>query len=231
MLIYGKQLFLYLLLRYPKRVQSVYLAKECDKKLFSQIAKLGVPIIRVDEKKAQALAHGGNHQGFFAEILPIEPASLLSLKEESFLVMLFGVTDMGNIGAIIRSAYAFGVGGVIVANVKQLKMEHILRSSSAAAFEIPIVLAPNGYDALNELKLSNFSVYAADMKGESVLDVRFDKKKVLILGSEGEGIPNRIIEKCDKKVSVKTAREFDSLNVSAAAAVLFDRICNGKGKE
>jgi 23S rRNA (guanosine2251-2'-O)-methyltransferase len=123
------------------------------------------------------------------------------------------------------------VDGVIVANIKQLKMEHILRSSSAAAFEMPIALVPNAYDVLNELKLSNFSVYAADMSGESVLDMEFDKKKVLILGSEGDGISNRILDKCDKKVSVKTARDFDSLNVSAAAAVLFDRICNGKGKE
>ncbi|MDR1460023.1 MAG: 23S rRNA (guanosine(2251)-2'-O)-methyltransferase RlmB [Campylobacteraceae bacterium] len=231
MLIYGKQLFLYLLTRYPKRIQSVYLVKECDKKLFSSIVKLGVRIERVDEKKAQAMAKGGNHQGFLAEILPFELTPLSLLKEANFLVMLFGVTDMGNIGAIIRSAYAFGVDGVIVANLKDLKLEQILRASSAAALEMPIVLAPNAHDALNELRLENFSIYAADMNGQSVLDVKLDKKKLLILGSEGEGIPNRVLEKCDKKISIKTVREFDSLNVSAAAAVLFDRICNDKGKE
>lgn len=207
------------------------MAKECDRKLFYRISKLDVKIERVDEKKAQAMAKGGNHQGFLAEISPFELVPLSSLKEADFLVMLFGVTDMGNIGAIIRSAYAFGVEGIIVANLKDLKLEQILRASSAAAFEMPIALAPNAYDALNELKLENFNVYAADMSGESVLDIKFDKKKLLILGSEGDGIPNRILEKCDKKICIKTVREFDSLNVSAAAAVLFDRICNGKGKE
>ncbi|MDR2342753.1 MAG: 23S rRNA (guanosine(2251)-2'-O)-methyltransferase RlmB [Campylobacteraceae bacterium] len=231
MLIYGKQLFLYLLSHYPKRIESVYLAKECDKKQFSSIAKLGVKIERVDEKKAQALARGGNHQGFLAEISPIELAPLSSLKNANFLVMLFGVTDMGNIGAIIRSAYAFGVDGIIVANLKDLKLEQILRTSSAAALEMPIVLAPNAYDVLNELKAEKFNIYAADMSGESIIDIKPNEKKLLILGSEGYGIPNRLLEKCDKKICIKTVREFDSLNVSAAAAVLFDRICNGKDKE
>ncbi|MDR2081899.1 MAG: 23S rRNA (guanosine(2251)-2'-O)-methyltransferase RlmB, partial [Campylobacteraceae bacterium] len=217
----------YLLERDPKRIQRIYLAKECDKKLFAKIAKLNIKIERLDEKKAQALAKGGNHQGFLAEIEPIASVPLLSLKDESFLVMLCGVTDMGNIGAIIRSAYAFGIGGVIIANLKDLKMEQILRASSAAAFEIPIAAAPNALDAVNELKLSGFSIYAADMSGENIKDAALDKKMVLILGSEGEGLPRRLLEKCDKTVSIKMSREFNSLNVSAAAAVLFDRICNG----
>ncbi|MDR2789615.1 MAG: 23S rRNA (guanosine(2251)-2'-O)-methyltransferase RlmB [Campylobacteraceae bacterium] len=228
MLIYGRQLFLHVLERYPKRILSVYLSKECDRKLFMKIAKLNVKIERLDEKKAQALARGGNHQGFLAEIEPVAGVSLLSLKDEKFLVMLCGVTDMGNTGAIVRSAYAFGAGGVIIANVKDLKMEQILRSSSAAAFEIPIAAAPNALDAINELKLSGFSIYAADINGENIQHAALDKKMVLILGSEGEGISERILKKCDKTVGIKMNREFNSLNVSAAAAVLFDRICNGQ---
>ncbi|MDR2099365.1 MAG: 23S rRNA (guanosine(2251)-2'-O)-methyltransferase RlmB [Campylobacteraceae bacterium] len=227
MLIYGKQLFLHILERYPKRILSVYLAKECDKKLFVKIAKLNIKIERLDEKKAQALARGGNHQGFLAQIEPIESVSLSSLKDENFLVMLCGITDMGNIGAIVRSAYAFGVGGVIAANLRDLKMEQILRTSSAAAFELPIAAAPNALDAINELKLSGFSIYAADMNGEDIKNVVFDKKMVLILGSEGEGVSERILKRCDKTVGIKMSRKFNSLNVSAAAAVLFDRICNG----
>jgi 23S rRNA (guanosine2251-2'-O)-methyltransferase len=227
MLIYGKQLFLHVLERYPKRILSVYLAKECDKKLFSKIAGLNVKIERADEKRAQALAKGGNHQGFLAEIEPILKVSLSRLKNENFLVMLCGVTDMGNIGAIIRSAYAFGAGGIIVCGLKELKLENLVRTSSAAAFELPICAAQNTADAINELKLSGFSVYGADMNGESAKDTVFDKKIVLLLGSEGEGLPRRILEKCDKKVCIKMANKFDSLNVSAAAAVLFDRIYNG----
>ncbi|MDR1614129.1 MAG: 23S rRNA (guanosine(2251)-2'-O)-methyltransferase RlmB [Campylobacteraceae bacterium] len=227
MLIYGKQLFLYLLEHNPKRIQRVYLAKECDKKLFAKIAKLNVKIERLDEKKAQALAKGGNHQGFLADVEPVLPVSLSSLKDENFLVMLCGVTDMGNIGAIIRSAYAFGFGGIIISGLKELKIENVLRTSSAAAFELPVCIMPNALDAVNELKLSGFSVYGADMRGENAKDAVFSKKMVLILGSEGEGVPNRLLDKCDKIVCIKMGREFNSLNVSAAAAVLFNRIYNG----
>ncbi|MDR1976152.1 MAG: 23S rRNA (guanosine(2251)-2'-O)-methyltransferase RlmB [Campylobacteraceae bacterium] len=227
MLIYGKQLFLHMLKQYPKRILGVYLAKECDKRLFSDIAKLNVKIERLDEKRAQALARGGNHQGFLADVEPLSAVSLLELKNEDFLVMLSGVTDMGNIGAIIRSAYAFGAGGIIICGLKEPKLENVVRTSSAAAFELPICVMQNALDAVNELKLSGFSVYGADMEGVNAKEVRFDKKMVLILGSEGEGLPRRLLEKCDKRVCIKMAKGFDSLNVSAAAAVLFDRIYNG----
>lgn len=227
MIIYGKQLFLHVLKKYPKIVKVIYLAKECDKRLFSQISKLNIKIERLDFKKAQSLAHGGNHQGFLMQIEPIELAKFDTLKKDDFLVMLIGVTDMGNIGAIARSAYVFGANGLIVAGVGALKMETIIRTSSAAAFEIPICLMQNGLDALNELKQVGFSVYAADMQGDDVRSVKFNKKKVLLMGSEGEGLSRKILEKCDKRIKICMHRHFDSLNVSVATAVLCDRISNG----
>ncbi|MFV0481484.1 MAG: 23S rRNA (guanosine(2251)-2'-O)-methyltransferase RlmB [Campylobacteraceae bacterium] len=227
MIIYGKQLFLHLLNRYPKRILNVFLAKECDKKLFSQIARLNVPIERLDSKKAQALARGGNHQGFLAQIEPVEFASFDVLKKEKFLVMLVGVTDVGNIGAIVRSIYAFGVDGLIISGVKQINMEGILRTSSAAAFELPICLMQNELDTLNELKQVGFELVAADMSGENVKDASFKDKKVLIMGSEGDGLNKKVLNKCDKKVSIRMKRVFDSLNVSVATAILCDRMSNG----
>lgn len=226
MIIYGKQLFLHILGKSPKKFRTIYLAKECDKKLFSRIAKLDVPIVRVDPKKAQGLARGGNHQGFLAEIDPVEFAPVESLKNESFLVMLYGLTDVGNIGAICRSVYAFGAGGLIIAGVKQINLEGIIRTSSGAAFELPIALAPDGLGTMNELKQVGFSLYGSDMQGKDVRDVEIAEKKVLVMGSEGEGIPKKALEKCNERVSIRMARAFDSLNVSAATAVLCDRIAN-----
>lgn len=226
MIIYGKQLFLYLLNNYPKKIERVYLAKECDKKLFSQIARLNVPIEKLDEKKAQALARGGNHQGFLAKITPLELIDFDSLKKEEFLVVLSGVTDVGNIGAIIRSAYSFGASGIIVCGIRELKLDNLIRASSAAAFELPISSVFNTLDVLNELKQSGFTIYAADMNGEDIKDVNIDKKRVLLLGSEGFGLSRKIIERSDKVVSIKMKREFDSLNVSAAAAIMCYRMSN-----
>jgi 23S rRNA (guanosine2251-2'-O)-methyltransferase len=224
MIIYGRQLFLHLLNNYPKKINIVYLAKECDKKLFSQIAKLNVRIERLDEKKAQSLARGGNHQGFLAEIEPLELASFNSLKKEEFLVVLSGVTDVGNIGAIIRSAYVFGAGGIVICGIKELKLEPIIRTSSAAAFELPICSMFNTLDVLNELKLSKFKIYAADMSGTDIESVKVDKKRVLLMGSEGFGLPKKIVDKSDEVVKINMKRDFDSLNVSAAAAILCYRM-------
>lgn len=227
MILYGKQLFLYILENMPQRIVSVYLAKECDKKIFNKIKRLNVPIEKLDFKKAQALAKGGNHQGFFAKILPLEFASFEALKDKNFLVMLYGLTDVGNIGAICRSVYALGGDGLIVANIKQLNLENILRTSSGAALSLPIALMTDGLGCINELRQVGFTVYASDMGGENIKNISIKEKKVLIMGSEGSGIPKKALQRCDKTVSIPMARDFNSLNVSAATAILCDRILNG----
>lgn len=227
MIIYGKQLFLYLLEKKPDVIDEVYLSKEIDKKLFSRIVKIGKKIIKVDNKKAQALAKGGNHQGFFMKMKDIELENLSDLKKENFLLVLYSVTDVGNIGAIIRSAYAFGVGGIILTGIKNINLEAVARTSSGAIFDMPLVLIYNELDVMNELKLSGFSIYGADMDGTDIREVRFPEKKAVFLGSEGKGLSKRLSAALDKKISIKMTREFDSLNVSAACAVMCDRIANG----
>ncbi len=224
MILYGKQIFFYLTKNHPSLIEEIYLVKEVDKKLFSQIAKLNKKIIRPDAKKAQALAHGGNHQGFLLKIKDLEFADFKDLKKENFLLVLVGITDVGNIGAIIRSAYALGVNGVIVSGLASVNLEGVIRTSSGAAIDMPIVMFKDSATLINELKQSEFKTYAADMSGEDVRDLSFESKKVLFLGSEGEGIPNRILKMCDKTIKIIMENRFDSLNVSSAAAILCDRM-------
>lgn len=227
MIIYGKQLILHLLEHYPKRIETIFLAKECEPKLFSQMARVTDKICRIDEKKAQAMSRGGNHQGFIAQIKDVELSSFNELKKGNFLVVLDEVTDVGNIGAIVRSAYAFGADGLILSGVKTCNLEAILRTSSAAAFELPIAVCPSTKDMMNELKQVGFSLYGADANGVDVRNITFAPKRVLIMGSEGKGLSSKVKEKLDNVVSIKMANAFDSLNVSAAAAILCDRIANG----
>lgn len=227
MIVYGKQLFLHVLNKYPNKLQEVYLSKQCDSKVFHSIAKECKNIIRVDNKKAQALAHGGNHQGFIAKIEDFEFTEFTQLKQKNFLLVLDSLTDVGNIGAIIRSAYAFGADGVIISGVKNINFEAIIRTSSAAAFELPLCLYPNTLDMLNELKQVGFTTYGAHMQGKNLAHMQFAQKIAVVLGSEGEGIQKKVLEKIDEKLSIHMVREFDSLNVSAAAAIICDRIANG----
>ncbi len=224
MVIYGKQIFLHVLKKYPQLIQKIYLSKEIDKKLFSKIASLNKDIIRVDNKKAQALAKGGNHQGYFLEIDDFEYSSFEDMKHGKFLLVLSGVTDVGNIGAMIRTAYVLGVDGVILSGIKRINSAAILRTSSGAMLDMPLAIFPDTLTLINELKQIKFFIYSADMSGDDVREVSFNQKKVLLLGSEGEGLSKKILNKSDKKISIKMARDFDSLNVSVAFAILCDRM-------
>jgi len=92
--------------------------------------------------------------------------------------------------------------------------------------EMPFVIIPNTLDVLNELKQVDFKIYGAAMVGESLDSCSFAGKKVLVLGSEGKGISKRAKSKIDKMISIEMKHEFDSLNVSAAAAILIHRMGN-----
>ncbi|MGB2552181.1 23S rRNA (guanosine(2251)-2'-O)-methyltransferase RlmB [Campylobacter sp. MOP51] len=225
MIIYGKQLFLHIIKRYKKSIKTIYLAKECDKATFSQIASVGAPIKRVDNQKAQALARGGNHQGFLAEVEEFKFKQFDELKKRNFITVLYGLSDIGNIGAIIRTAHALGCEGVIII-AKNLAIEGVIRASSGAAYEIDIALAQDGLSALNELKQSGFKLYATASGGKNVNEMKFGSKTALIMGSEGEGMPKKAILKCDECVGIKMKNDWDSLNVSAAFAIICNRIIN-----
>ncbi len=224
MIVYGKQICRFLMERHPELIDRFLLAKELDRKEFSAVSRIGRPIDRIDAKKAQALARGGNHQGWLCDVKPYRYADVSQLKEGNFLVVLAGLTDVGNIGAIIRTAYALGADGVIAAGIRQLQSEAVVRTSAGAMFDLPVAVVPNLLDLLNELKMAGFTLYGAGMEGEPVDDIEVAPRRVLVLGSEGSGIPKRALEKMDRVVTIEMARPFDSLNVSAAAAILIYRM-------
>ena len=223
MIIYGKQLFLHILNKRPQILEEIYLSKECDKKLFSKICGTGKKIIRVDNQKAQSLARGGNHQGFLANVSEFEFSDITELKKLNFIAILYGISDVGNIGAIARSAYALGCEGLVIV-AKSINMQGVLRSSSGAAYEIPIAIFEDGLSLLNELKQFGFKIYATASNGKNVKEMKFAGKRALVMGSEGEGIPQKALAKCDECVGIKLKDGWDSLNVSAAFAIICDRM-------
>ena len=225
MIIYGKQLFLHIIKNYKKSVKTVFLAKECDKALFQKIIGTGAIVKRIDNQKAQALARGGNHQGFLAEVDDFDFKDINEIKKQNFIVVLYGLNDVGNIGAIIRTAHALGCDGIVVV-AKSLAIEGVLRSSSGAAYEANIALVDDGLSLLNELNQVGFKIYATASGGKNAHEIKFAKKIALIMGSEGEGLHKKVLAKCDETIGIKMKNEWDSLNVSAAFAILCDRIVN-----
>ena len=137
--------------------------------------------------------------------------------------MLYGISDVGNIGAIARSAYALGCEGLVIV-AKSVNMQGVLRSSSGAAYEIPIAIFEDGLSLLNELKQCGFRLYATASEGKNIKEMKFAGKRALVMGSEGEGIPQKALAKCDECVGIKLKDGWDSLNVSAAFAIICDRM-------
>ena len=224
MLIYGKQPVYYILQHHPERIQKFYIAKDLDKKEYSRLMKFDFELKRIPSEAADKMSKSSNHQGFLVEMDDFELTPLKPLLDKDFVLVLASLTDVGNIGAIVRSAYAFGVDGIIATGVKQLSMEPIMRSSTGALLDIPFALVPNLYDVINDLKTSGFTIYGATMDGEDIKETKPALKRALILGSESLGIPAKALSRLDKKVSIKMENGFDSLNVSVAGAILMDRM-------
>ncbi len=223
MIIYGKQVCLYALSQHESSVKTVYIAKKgiLPQKLYDRYKSR---IKFLENRWAQSMAKGGNHQGILIEMKEFIQSDLTTMKEGNFILILDSLTDVGNIGAIIRTAYALGVDAIIATGVKQLNFASITRSSSGAMLDMPFVIIPNILDVINELKQVEFKIYGASMDGSAINRCQFRGKRVLILGSEGEGISKRAKSKIDEMVSIEMSREFDSLNVSAAAAILIERM-------
>jgi 23S rRNA (guanosine2251-2'-O)-methyltransferase len=223
MIIYGKQASIYALKECSDKIETVYVSKLSllPKDL---LKKYGAKIKTIENKWAQKLSRGGNHQGIIVEMQEPQEPSVDSLKKGDFLLILDGLTDVGNIGAIIRSAYALGVDGIFVTGLRQLNLSGVVRASSGAALSMTPVVHNNILDLMNELHQVGFSIYGADLDGSSLQDASFSNKRVLVLGSEDRGISKRAKEKLDSIYKIEMSREFDSLNVSAAAAIFLHRM-------
>jgi 23S rRNA (guanosine2251-2'-O)-methyltransferase len=222
MIIYGKQTVFYVLEKYPNIIEEIFLTKELDNKLFKKFMDVGVKIIKPDNKKAQGLARCGNHQGFLLRINDYQFANTKDIKKNEFIVVLDGLTDMGNIGAIIRTCYALGVNGIVICGIKNLNMSSIIRTSSGAALDMQISCTSSSIDLANELKQLNYSLVGAKTGGYDIKTIAREpnQKIALFLGNEGSGLSNKLVKKLDLKVSIKMQNKFDSLNVSVATGIL-----------
>jgi 23S rRNA (guanosine2251-2'-O)-methyltransferase len=225
MIIYGKQVCLYALKKHTRLIKTVYIVKRgiLPKELYIQYKS---SIKFLENRLAQSMAKGGNHQGVLVEMEDFSQSNLAVMKQYQFILVLDFITDTGNIGAIVRSAYALGVDGIIATGIKSLNFASIARTSSGALLDMPFAIIPNILDVLNELKQVKFKIYGADIDGKALGLCKFEKRKVLVLGSEGDGISKRVKPKIDEMVSIEMERDFNSLNVSVATGILIYRMKN-----
>ena len=223
MIIYGKQVSIYALRKHGEKISRIYLSKR-DILPAELFRKYGAKIKFIENRRAQSLSSGGNHQGIVVEMEDFREAGVDEIKNGDFLLLLDGLTDAGNIGAIVRSAYAMGVDAIVIGGVGRMNFSAITRTSSGALLDMQVLVRRNLLDLLNELGQIGFSLYGASMEGEPIERKSFAKRRALVLGSEDRGLSPRVRAKLDETVSIEMKRDFDSLNVSAAAAIIIHRM-------
>lgn len=230
--IYGKQPCIFVLENHSDLIKKIYFGKDIDRALFARFARLNAPIIRADSKKMQSLAKGGNHQGFILRVVwqKSDITHIKNLRDFSKIVVLVGLSDVGNIGAIFRTCLAFGTDCII--STTALNLSGVARSSSGAFFSVPHIIYKDYLSLANELKMAHFSLLGADMSGVN-LDANFHapQKWALFLGSEGEGIPKKLLARMDSVLGIKmqnfdSLKGLNSLNVSVAAGILLHNLIN-----
>ncbi|MDO1581901.1 23S rRNA (guanosine(2251)-2'-O)-methyltransferase RlmB [Rhizobium oryzicola] len=161
------------------------------------------------------------HQGVLLETQPLPLKRLAALTESRLLLVLDQVTDPHNVGAIMRSAVAFGAGALITTQRHSPTESGVLAKSASGALEhIPYIQVTNLADALNELSKLGFQTIGLDSEGPAVLEQTFSGQSLaLVLGSEGKGLRQKTRETVDALARLDMPGAIKSLNVSNAAAI------------
>ena len=206
------------------------------KVLIAMARERKIPISELEKQKLDSMARGLNHQGIIAIASERNYSSIeeiISYAEEKgekpFVILLDGVEDPHNLGAIIRSAECCGAHGVIIPKRRAVGLTPVVSRASAGAVEhMRVAKVTNLASTVDELKELGFWIYGADMGGKEYYATDFSGAVCLVLGSEGFGISRLVREKCDFIVSIPLYGNVNSMNVSCAGAVLFAEIAKQK---
>ena len=193
-----------------------------------------IVVQEVEKVRLDELAH--NHQGLVAFASAYQYSTVEAMleaaaekNEDPFLILLDGVTDPHNLGAIIRSAECVGAHGVIVPERRSVGLTPAAVKASAGAVEhMKVARVVNLSRTIEELKERNIWTYALDMDGVDYEKVNFKGGVALVVGSEGEGVSRLVVEHCDQKVSLPMAGHIDSLNASVAAGIMMYRVLSSR---
>lgn len=210
-------------LRNPKRrIISLLATENAALKLADAIAARGVtPTPAAAEKIAARLPDGAVHQGVLAEVEAFDPVSLQDLAPASPIIALDQVTDPQNVGAILRSAAAFGAAAVIAPDRGAPAASGALAKAATGALEhVPYLQIGNLARTLEDLKKAGYWIVGLAGEGDTALETVADRTPlVLVLGAEGSGLRRLTRERCDVLARLDLPGPIKALNVSNAAAV------------
>ena len=179
-----------------------------------------------------------HHQGLIAIASAYQYAAMEELyetarerNEDPFFIVLDGITDPHNLGAIIRTAECAGAHGVIVPQHRSVGLTPAAVKASAGAVEhLKVARVTNINRTIEEMQKKGIWVYGLSMEGEDYENVRFQGGTALVIGAEGEGISRLTADKCDQVISLPIRGKIDSLNASVAAGIMMYRVLSSRKK-
>jgi 23S rRNA (guanosine2251-2'-O)-methyltransferase len=230
--IYGKHALMEALTNTPQVIRKVFLAPEIkDTALRALLAEHQIAVSDLAPGRGNELAgRDAVHQGVIAVI---DPSTLLQSLDEFLkrldtssnpaVAVLGEVQDPHNVGAIIRSAAAFGLSAVLIPEHNQAGVTGVVvKTSAGMAFRIPLVSIGNVNTTLTMLKEKGFWIYGLAMEGSVALGAEaFDAPSAFVIGNEGAGIREKTLEACDVALSIPMHPRTESLNAAVSAAVVF----------
>ena len=185
--------------------------------------ELSIPLRFEPREALDRLAGSSSHQGVVALGATHQYSELEELIAAArLLVVLDGVEDPHNLGAIIRTAHAAGAGGVVVPERRAVGLTETVAKAAAGALEyLPVARVGNLNQTLELLKKRGFWIYGLDERGEQPYhQVDFASPTVLVLGGEGKGLHQQVGKRCDFLIGIPLAGKISSLNVSVAAGIV-----------
>jgi 23S rRNA (guanosine2251-2'-O)-methyltransferase len=221
----------------PATALYVQLGVDADDRVTEAVrlaADRGISVLEVAKPELDRLTGGALHQGLSLQMPPFEyahPDELLDAAAESpeppLLVALDGVTDPRNLGAVIRSAAAFGANGVLLPQRRSAGVTAVAwRTSAGTAAKLPVALATNLTRTLRSYAEAGMMIVGLDADGSITVDELSlaTSPLVVVVGSEGRGLSRLVREACDETVSIPMAAAVESLNASVAAGVVLAEV-------
>lgn len=198
------------------------------KEIIAVAKEKGINIQYWDRSKLDSIARGIRHQGVLAQVAPVQYAELEDIlqvakdrNEPPFIVLLDELEDPHNLGAILRTADAAGVHGVLIPKHRSCPLSATVAKTSAGAVEyVPVARVGNLVQTIKKLKQEGLWVAAADMDGKDYYDTDLTGPLLLIIGSEGQGVGRLVKEQCDFVVRIPMVGKINSLNASVAGSIL-----------
>ncbi len=198
------------------------------KALVAKCRERGIPVKEVAPQKLDFMSGGASHQGVALIVAAHEYCEVSDImnfaaerNEAPFIIICDGIEDPHNLGAIIRTAEACGVHGIIIPKRRSASLNAVVAKSAAGALEyMRVARVTNITACIEELKAQGVWVYAADMDGQNWCSVDYKGACAFVIGSEGRGVSQLVKKSCDVTVSLPMMGQINSLNASVAAGVL-----------